>query len=277
MNICSSKRFIIQIILMLYCWNTSLAQSHIKGIAMEQNSGHKYISNVRITCPNAVPTTSDVAGAFVLEFPQKTWGMPIWGIEIYKKDMEVINVMELQDWVTSKDRVYRIVLCPKGKLADARRQYYNIGLQNYEQKYLANKKKIEDERQSSKKTEQEYKQILDQLTAQYEKEKQMLWHYADQFARINKDDLNDMEKQAMEYLDNGEIDKAIEVYESARILEIAEEKLQTRDSLACQVRKLHHAIQRQIDIYRTDGSCMSMVKADSLQRVLTLHPEWKDK
>lgn len=185
---------------MLYCWNTSLAQSHIKGIAMEQNSGHKYISNVRITCPNAVPTTSDVAGAFVLEFPQKTWGMPIWGIEIYKKDMEVINVMELQDWVTSKDRVYRIVLCPKGKLADARRQYYNIGLQNYEQKYLANKKKIEDERQSSKKTEQEYKQILDQLTAQYEKEKQMLWHYADQFARINKDDLNDMEKQAMEYI-----------------------------------------------------------------------------
>ena len=68
---------------------------------------------------------------------------------------------------------------------------------------MANKKKIEDERQSSKKTEQEYKQILDQLTAQYEKEKQMLWHYADQFARINKDDLNDMEKQAMEYLDNG--------------------------------------------------------------------------
>jgi len=243
------------------------AQSTLKGIAVEQNSGYTLIPNVSVSCDYAEPITTDVAGAFTLIFSNIPYGHPVPLVSICKEGWEIVNNEEILNWVTSKDLIYRIVLCKSGTLSDARQKYYNLGTQNYKQLYEKKKKEIKEQKKKNNIMQDEYERQIGELDRQYRRIRQKLLYYADKFARINRDDLSEIENKAVEYVDKGEIDKAITIYESSRIVETFEKQLNLRDSIALNIQHLRKVMLKQMECYKLDGSQESMQKCDSIQRV----------
>ena len=253
---------------LLYVSLNTNAQSVLKGIAVEQNSCYTLIPNVSVSCDYAEPTTTDVAGAFTLNFSYIPYGHPVPLVSIFKDGWEIVNNEEILNWVTSKDFIYKIVLCKSGTLSDARQKYYKLGTLNYKQLYEKEKKEIEEQKKKNIIMQDEYERKKSELDRQYCRDRQKLLYYADKFARINRDDLSEVEIKAIEYVDKGEIDKAIAIYESSKIVETFEKQLNLRDSIAFNIQHFRKVMLQQIECYKLDGSQESLQKCDSIQRIL---------
>ena len=98
-----------------------------------------------------------------------------------------------------------------------------------------------------------FEQEMARLSQEYDKRMKLLDYYADKFARINKDELSAMERQALALVEKGDIDGAIHIYEASGIVEQFSNKMAQRDSLQHSLQTTRKLIKQQLMWYEKEG------------------------
>lgn len=261
------KRFIILVLSLLF-YNVVAAQTTVRGIVMMINSSYEPVSGVSVVASGTSPVVTDNSGTFRLILPYAEPGDLMMNIRIKKNGYEIVNDKEIKEWIVSEDIIYKVILCPEGYLEANRRKYYEIGINIYQTRYEENLKKINKLKEENKVSIEEYERELAGINEEYRKAMSLLDYYSSRFARINKDELSDMEKQAMTFLEAGDIDGAIKVYEDSHIYENFVEKLGQRDSAGLAADKVRQMIENKIELYYIEGTEEAKAKADSLRLFL---------
>jgi hypothetical protein len=240
------------------------AQVSQKGIVYELSSGNKPITGVSIIVEGSSISTSDNNGQFLLVFKKKRGGEPVIIDQLYKNGFELVNKEDVQNWVFSPANVFTIVMCREGLLAESRRKFYKIGEDYYETEYNKSLKEFKRQMESNQISGQQYQISVNEANEQLKKKRMELDYYADKFSRINKDNLNDLDKQALQLLEAGKIEEAIKVYEDAKILEKFLMKLATRDTANYNIVAITPLLLNQLELLLQKGGMPEHMKADTI-------------
>lgn len=244
------------------------AQVYQKGIVLLQNSGKQPLTQVTVLVSGAVPTTSDSQGEFTLHFSTRKEGEAVRTLDVSKTGYELVNSKEISLWNISSSRPFTIVMCPKGALAESRRRYYRLGEDRYRVLYQKKLKELEAAVESNAQMEAEYHRKLEEANRQLQQAMERLGEFCDRFARINRDMLGELDQRALELLDKGDVEGAIQVYEDAQLLQNFRDKTQLRNSLRKERNFVREKIEEEIGLLEKEGSPSSLQRRDSLRNVL---------
>lgn len=244
------------------------AQVTLKGVAVKMNSAFTPVEGVEVVMQGSVPTLTDGAGTFILKLPHMEPGDLLFDIRIGKQGMEIVNLKEVEQWVASEDILYKVVLCPKGYIEQSRRKFYNIGKSHYQREYERKLQELRVTRELQQADATAFEQEMARLSQEYDKRMKLLDYYADKFARINKDELSAMERQALALVEKGDIDGAIHIYEASGIVEQFSNKMAQRDSLQQSLQTTRKLIKQQLMWYEKEGGSASQEKAIQLKQAL---------
>ncbi len=239
---------------------SAATQTTQKGWATQLNSNKNPVAGVEIIFYGAGTTTSGSDGNFALLFKQKKPGDLIVYDQIYKKGYELVNEKELQTAKLSQHEL-KIILATVGTVAQLQAKYYDISIkaltaghdrkirqlkkrlgqaQINEEKFVAEKRKLNEELENAKKTANEL---------------------AEQFARTNFDDVGDLYKRAFEQFKQGQIQKAINILNEKDL--IAEAQKLQRD-------KARNDSLKQVLAHREQEN---LLRRDTLMRTIKLKAE----
>jgi hypothetical protein len=235
-----------------------------KGIVYELSSGNKPITGVSIIVQGSSLSTSDNNGQFLLVFQKKRGGEAVIIDQLYKVGYELVNKEDVQNWAFSPTKTFTVVMCREGLLAESRRKFYKIGEDYYETEYNKSLKEFKRQMELNQISGQQYQVSVNEANEQLKKKRMELDYYADTFSRINKDNLNDMDKQALELLEEGKIEEAIKVYEDAKILEKFLMKLATRDTANYNIVSITPLLLTQVELLLQKGGMPEHMKADTI-------------
>lgn len=244
------------------------AQISQKGMVQLQNSGHKPLAQVTILVSGAVPTVSDSKGNFNLHFATRKEGDPVRTISVRKTGYELVNVKDIELWNISGNHSFLIVMCPKGYLEESRRKYYKIGENRYKTLYRKKIEELERAVSENRLIKSQYEARLSEANEQLQRALEQLESYCDKFARINRDQLSELDCHALQYLDKGDVEGAIKVYEEANLLGKFKEKSHQLDSLEAERSYVRRKLQEEIRILEQEGSAKSLLRRDSLLKLL---------
>ena len=244
------------------------SQTAQKGLVVEMNSGNKPVAGVAVMAVGAIPTDSDGNGAFQLVFSKAKPGTPVVITQIYKDGYELVNDTDVKSWTLSGSHQFKIVLCQKGMLDISRRKFYDIGQDRYYTLYLQAQKELKNEKENNKISQKKYEDALSDAMKEYERAMSQLTFYADKFARINKDDLNDLDSRALALMEEGKVEEAIKLYEDAEILKKFTEKVSLRDTASFNINALTEALGKELLLLTEKSDSKSLVKIDSIYTIL---------
>lgn len=176
------------------------AQVVQRGVVLEMNSGNRPLAGVEIRATGAASSDSDQEGQFVLSFVSSFPGDPLLLDGVYKKGFEMVNREKVDNWNLSSDAVLKIVLGRTEMIDALRKKYYQIGVSASEREYHAALVELETRRKLQRLTDEEYVRRVDSLSQVQVTLKRRLEVYAMRFARLNRDELERTEQQALELL-----------------------------------------------------------------------------
>ena len=194
------------------------AQTTQKGIVVEMSSNNKPVAGAEIKVAGASPTDSDQEGRFILNFTASLPGDPLMINDIYKKGFKIVNYEKVANWNISSVSELKIVLGRTEVINALRKKYYDIGESNSEKEYRKTLAELEELKKQNALSAVEYDQKVDSMSKSMMEWQKRLEIYALKFACINRDELDAMEKQAMELLDHGDVHGAIRLYEEMKLL-----------------------------------------------------------
>ncbi|MCX6256405.1 MAG: tetratricopeptide repeat protein, partial [Bacteroidia bacterium] len=205
------------------------AQTSVKGIVTEQNSGNKPIPGVQLKALGTTPELTDNAGLFQLLFTAKKPGDRIIVSEISKKGYEVVNKDVVNNWIITdniNDKT-KIVMCPEGLIAQNTLKYYDISLSGLTKGYESRIKSLQEQKDKAEIDAKTYAEQAKALAEQFDNQQKQLEELSEKFARENFDDCSAIHKQAFDAFKNGNIEEAIRILESVNSeIEIAKAKKQ---------------------------------------------------
>ena len=189
------------------------------GRITELNSDGKPIVGASAVCLSATdvqPTTTDNDGIFLLSFKKHNPGDIIYNLRVTKPGFDIVNAQVLKSGIilTEKDTLEIVMVRPE-QLAEARAHYYDIIDQYHVGRHDATIARLQKELEAAKITAAEYEQRATEAEQQLAKALEQAEHYADLFSRINRDDLDAVSRSAFQALSEGDIGRAIKIYEDA--------------------------------------------------------------
>lgn len=194
-----------------------LAQTTQKGVVLEMSSNHRPVAGVEIKVAGATPTDSDIEGRFTLTFSSSLPGDPLMVNDVYKKGYKIVNHEKIANWNISSSSELKIVLGRTEVINALRKKYYDIGESSTEREYRKTMTELEELKKQQLLSETAFLQKVDSASQSLAEWRRRLEVYAMKFACINRDELDDREKQAMELLDGGDIQGAIRLYEEMKL------------------------------------------------------------
>ena len=117
------------IILLLFLCEPLFGQVVQYGKVMEWDEQGCSLSGVALTVPSVhdcQPTVSDSKGGFRLCFSEHNVGSVVHNITARKPGYDVVNVHVTRSWTLTTEDTLTIIMAPKGKLKEARTQYYGL-------------------------------------------------------------------------------------------------------------------------------------------------------
>ena len=236
------------------------------------------LEGVLVGVSNAPQALSDVNGNLQLNFRTLKEGAHVQVRRIEKTGYEIFNTAAIQQWSTSDNETFRIVMCRSDRFKAMRDDYMQKASASYREQFNKERELLEAERKERKTTEEEYDLKLMQLQQFYSMQASQLSRYIDQFVRIDLSELDSMQSQLVQLVSEGRFDDAISAYEKADYLgkysqQIAD--IQKIDSAQAQLRDiltrmykerldLLHIIYRQVTLYQLAGGRTNYGKAYQL-------------
>lgn len=217
-------------LLFFFLWSTYLIAQIQIGVVREQNSNKRPLGTVQVVFDGAVPTTSGDDGIFRLVFQGKKAGELIFFNEIKKNGYELVNGKDLEILkISSTNRLVEdIILAKSGVLETAKKEYYGISDRALLAGFEREKKALREKLQKSQVNQQQYADQLTALQEQYDLQKQNLDALAEQFARVNFDDVDSLYRKAFELFKTGEIEACKKKLENANLIGRTNLRLQER-------------------------------------------------
>ena len=264
-----------------------MAQCVQKGIVLEYNGKDQKspIANVEIVVNNASSTVSDKKGEFTLNFRTLKPGDKISIRRIEKNGYEIFNKDAVDQWYISKSsEPFVIIMCRSDKFKKIRDNYTSVAKSNYTIKFENEQILLKNDLDKGKMLEQEYNSKIQALKDQYESQLENIENYIDKFARIDLSELNAFEKEVIDLVSKGEIDKAIDKYENEDLLskymsqiesynklDEAQQKIsKALDKSISRRDSIHNVIMHQVTLLRMAGGKENFDKAMNLMRDVAL-------
>ena len=144
--------------------------------------------------------------------------------DIYKKGFKIVNYEKVANWNISSVSELKIVLGRTEVINALRKKYYDIGESNSEKEYRKTLAELEELKKQNALSAVEYDQKVDSMSKSMMEWQKRLEIYALKFACINRDELDAMEKQAMEVLDQYSL--IVKETQSMQEIELVENSLQ---------------------------------------------------
>lgn len=233
----------------------SFAEAQVvqRGVVLEMNSGNRPLAGVEIRATGAAPSDSDQEWQFVLSFVSSLPGDPLLLDGVYKKGFEMVNREKVDNWNLSSDAVLKIVLGRTEMIDALRKKYYQIGVSASEREYHAALVELETRRKLQRLTDEEYVRRVDSLSQVQVTLKRRLEVYAMRFARLNRDELERTEQQALELLDKGDMEGAIRLYESMHTDSVLAQRVAGRQAADADVQLLLPSLVHSFELMRQMG------------------------
>jgi tetratricopeptide (TPR) repeat protein len=190
------------------------------GRVREFNSGKRPVAGVKIVFQGAVPTSSGEDGYFRLVFYGKKPGDIINAMEISKEGYELVNGKELEGLMLSRNISLGmdIIVAKKGVLDAAKKEYYSISDKALLANFNKQKEKLRDKLKMAEIDQKRYEQLLIGLYEQSDKQREGIGEYADKFARMNLDDMNSLQEEALNLFKTGDVTAAIKKLEQTNLV-----------------------------------------------------------
>jgi len=206
------KRFVCGIVLVLSAASLVMADAVLRGKIVLLNSGGKPVKGVTVASFGAHTQVSSSLGFFELNFPDKNPGDVVF-ITVDKDGFEVINKKELDRVIlrTNADELVEIVMCPQGSWQKAASEYYGTAAKAINDQFDKRFKEIEKQIIAGK------DEIIRKLTQERDTALAQAKKIADDFAQVNLDEASDLYKTAFQLFQKGEIDKALETQDDAKL------------------------------------------------------------
>ena len=262
-------------------------QSVQRGFVFEYNEKHQRVPlcNVEIVVTNAASTISDINGEFELHFRQLKPGDRIVVHHIRKSGYSVANESMLEQLFIMNDSTpISIQLIRTEKLMELRKDIVSKAGKKVDQQFEDDKRQLSINLKNKQIDEQQYQQKLTELQREYDAKLDNIQNYIDRFVYLDMSALSADEKQIVELVHLGEIDKAIALYDShdlthklaqqeslVRNLRAASDEMaRTERALHEQKKKLRNAVLRQADLLRIQGGADAHVKITNLLHDLAM-------
>lgn len=256
------------------------AQTTQSGLIQEyrEENDKRPLQGVEIEIKHAQSTVSDKKGKFMLEFRTLTPGKKVNVRRIEKLGYEIFNKEALEQWNINPEEPFTIVMVRQDVFKKIKDHYNEISSKSYAEQHAREVKRLEEERQSGKITEEELREELAQLEDWYEKQLDNIDNYVDRFARIDLNKLDTEERKIIALVEQGNLSAAIEAYnqldllakykaeyDDQRILLQAKEQIQQKIAEKNKNMNTTFAmIKRQISTYQIGGSQNDFAKIDSI-------------
>lgn len=235
----------------------------------------KPLKGVSLSVQNAASVMSDEQGVLTLQFRSLKDGDAVQLRRIDMSGYEIFNQEAVDAWTISSKQTFTLVLCKSDRFKALCEQYNAVASASYERQLKKDKSAIEKLRQEGKLKQQEYDEKLAEIERQYNEQLDNLENYVDRFARIDLSEISEEEQKVIEFVEQGNFEEAIRLYEemnllskyqqqsqniqqirstSADLQQLSQQKAEMRDSLL-------QALSQQIRLYEQQGE---LQKADSL-------------
>ena len=200
-------------------------QTDQKGTVTLFNSGKKPLAGTEILAIGAPPTDTDANGNFTLTLPKAAPGQALVVSSIHKKGYELVNEQILYSWIISEKRPMNVVMAPIGTINESKEKFYIAGMKQVNMQLGKEQEKLNSLYRAGKLTLEQREEKLISLRAETTAQKKALDQYADYFARINPDEITDLEKKVFNLIEQGKMEQAITLYQQSEILEQAIKQL----------------------------------------------------
>lgn len=236
------------------------------------------LEGVSLSVQNAGSSMSDAQGMMTLQFRTLKAGDQVQVRRVDLTGFEIFNKDAVDQWTISPQQAFNLVLCRSDRFKQMRDQYMRVSSASYERQYKQDQARLAALRKENKLQEEAYQQQLAELENNYYEQLDNLENYVDRFARIDLSELSAQEQRLIELVQDGKIDEAIQLYESADYLsqynaqvkdiqeinraqaalaKVEAEKLDARD-------KVQAAITRQVQTYQLAGGRENFNKISAL-------------
>lgn len=265
----------------LTCFCTALlisvslsAQVSQKGNVRIFNSQHTPLPGVQLMAIGAPATDTDNNGEFCFYFLNHKAGTAISSPQAYKKGYEVVNSDMLNGWILSEKRSLDIVMAPEGTIEEQKNHYYAIAIAHFSKLRNKTVQEINHLYAQQKITQAERAQRLKELAEENHTFMNMLDKYAEKFARINPDDITQIEKQVLKLVEDGKLTEAIELYNNSGLIVQARQKLQQRTQADEDINLLAERMYRYADLCSLAGGKENEQKAyDTYKWIAEILPD----
>ena len=191
------------------------AQVVQKGSVKVFNSRQAPLPGVQLMAEGAPATDTDQQGIFHLHFLNRKPGMQISAPFVYKKGFELVNRDLLDGWILSEKQPLDVVMAPEGVIEEIKNRYYSISVADFARRFNETVQEINRLYERHEIGLQERKSRLQELADENLRFMSQVERYADRFARVNPDDVDDVERLALKLAGEGKIGEAVRVYEDA--------------------------------------------------------------
>lgn len=180
------------------------------------------LPGVELNVKGASTVTSDAKGFFILKFPTQKPGQSIQYNEIYKSGFVIFNKDAVKAWrISNSQRVFCIVMCKENDFRALKKKYYGIFEKSYKKDYERQKQKAYAEKKEVLKLQMRLKEI----EKEYEEKMSNINNYVETFARIDLSEMSNIEKEALQLVEDGHIEDGIQKYEELRLSQQTKQQL----------------------------------------------------
>lgn len=273
------KRFLFPILLLfLPLLLVAQSQQQVQVREYKEKAQKTPLEGVSLSVQNAGSTMSDAQGLMTLQFRTLKAGDQVQVRRVDLTGYEIFNSDAVEQWTISPQNTFNLVLCRSDRFKQMRDNYMRISSASYERQYKQDQARLAALRKENKLQEEAYQQQLADLENNYYEQLDNLENYVDRFTRIDLSELSEQEQHLIELVQEGKIDEAIQLYESADYLsqynaqvkdlqeinraqaalaKVEAEKLEARE-------KVQAAIHRQVLTYQLAGGRENFNKISAL-------------
>lgn len=242
------RRFVFCVMLSLFAAGGSVANAQAvqEGVVKEYKEKNRKspLVGVELVISNASSTVSGRNGEFILKFHTMQPGQKVKVRRIEKDGYEVFNIDALEQWNINPEEPFTIVMVRSDKFKKLRDEYSRVASESYERQYRKEIELLEEERQIGKLTEEQLRQELIQLREFYDRQLENLDNYVDRFARIDLNELSDVERSIISLVQEGSIEEAIRQYEEMNLVTQYEELSLESDEMLSAIDVLERKLAR---------------------------------
>lgn len=240
------------IVLQIFTIGTIYAQTTQAGRVVEYNGEHSKtpIAGVELNIKNAATTVSGADGRFILEFKTMRPGQHINVNSIIKEGYEIFHLDAIEQWNINPDVPFTIVMVNSARFKERCEKFFSTSSHSYRTQHEADLRVLETEREEGRLTAERYKQEREALIANYESQLKNITAYINRFARIDLENLSLVEREIISAIEDGNIDKAIEMYDKQKLVQTfltqVEQRKQMLKAMDDNISETYSAIRREI-------------------------------